>query len=69
MASSDDMPTGFVVAFGAIALALMLAGTYINAKMEADAYNRVTGEHVTWYDAVWLDLRVQASPKRETNHE
>jgi hypothetical protein len=41
------------------AACLLLPACYILASaMEANAYNRVTGAHVTTWDAMWLDLRV-----------
>lgn len=29
------------------------------AKMKSDTYNRLTGANTTWWDAVWVELRVQ----------
>lgn len=44
-----------------IALTLGGATTWIFAINEADAFNRLTtGPKVTTWDAVWLDLRVEA---------
>ncbi len=37
--------------------------TVAAASFESSAYNRLTGAHTTWWDAVWLDLRVQDTPK------
>jgi hypothetical protein len=31
---------------------------------EAQAYNRITGSQVTTWDAMFVDLRVQAEPKK-----
>lgn len=28
------------------------------SSQEAAAYNRLTGGHATWWDAVWVELRV-----------
>lgn len=33
------------------------------SHMEAKSYNRVTGSSVSTWDAMWIDLRVQAGPK------
>jgi hypothetical protein len=44
--------------FAAIALAFV-ALIMIQPYMEACAYERVTGKHVSAWDALWLDLRVQ----------
>lgn len=35
----------------------------MSARFEAAAYERVTGKHVTTWDAIWLDLRVQEEVK------
>jgi hypothetical protein len=46
-----------------VALALIFAGslTWLSATQEAAAFNRITvGPKVTTWDAVWLDLRVEA---------
>ena len=41
--------------------ACLLAFTVFSAKMEADAFNRLTtGPRVTIMDALFLDLRVEA---------
>ena len=40
---------------------LVLIGL-LQPAFEAAAYNRVTGANVTYWDAVWLDLRVLAEP-------
>lgn len=31
----------------------------LQPKFEADTYTRLTGKKVTYWDAVWCDLRVQ----------
>lgn len=33
-----------------------------SAHMEAKAYNRITGQHVSTWDAMWVELRVQSGP-------
>ena len=33
------------------------------SSMEAKAYNRVTGSNVTTWEAMWIELRVQAGPQ------
>ena len=46
-----------------VSLALVFAGsmTWVSATQEAAAFNRITtGPKVTTWDAVWLDLRVEA---------
>ena len=48
----------FVLTFGAC------VGFWVfSSSMEAAAYNRVTGKHVSTWDAMWIELRVQESVK------
>lgn len=54
------MFAAFVV--GAMALTFIIAIPL--AYFEAQAYNRQTGASVTTWDAMFLDLRVQAEPKK-----
>ena len=43
------------------ALAIALAFPIFSAYQEATAFNRITnGPHVTTWEAIWLDLRVEA---------
>jgi len=46
-------------------IVLSLVVWAISSKMEAEAYNRVTGENVSTWDAMWIELRVQSPPKKE----
>lgn len=47
----------------AIWIVICLAYLALQPHFESQAYNRLTGAHTTYWDAVWLDLRVQSSPK------
>lgn len=51
----------------AIFAALCILGTVaiwvFSSKMEAQAYNRQTGANVSTWDAMWVELRVQAGPQ------
>lgn len=47
-----------------VAIAISIAAWIISSKMEAEAYNRVTGENVSTWDAMWIELRVQSPPKK-----
>lgn len=61
MWSSDKDRNDFrwcVVGFIAILLCIF-AFTVVKASFRANAYNNVTGKHVSTWDAYWLDLRVQ----------
>lgn len=35
------------------------------AHKEAETYNRLTGAHVTTWDAMWVELRVQEGTRRD----
>ena len=52
---------------GAVAILIILAivpvGWVFKSYMEAKSYNEVTGKNVTTWQAMWIDLRVQDSPK------
>ncbi len=36
---------------------------YFSASMEAKAFNRITGNNVSTWDAMWVELRIPAPPK------
>ena len=57
----DDSILGlwWYVIVGILMVALMGGWVWIQSHQEAAAYGRVTGKGVSWWDAVWLDLRVQ----------
>lgn len=46
-------------------LALVISVFWGQASCEASAYRRLTGKHVTAWDALWLDLRVQEGVKND----
>lgn len=48
---------------GIIITVLLLAGFLISPKLEADAYTKLTGKKVSYWDAAVLDLRAQESIK------
>jgi hypothetical protein len=47
----------------ALAVLLILAGGWIGACQEAKTYNKITGADVTTWDALWVELRIQESPR------
>lgn len=47
----------------AVVVGILFLGC-ISAKMESDTYNRLTGAHTTWWDAMWVELRVQDAPAK-----
>jgi ABC-type spermidine/putrescine transport system permease subunit II len=51
-----------VVLLVLLALLATPVAVVFQAKMESSAYNRLTGAHTTWFDALWVELRVQDSP-------
>ena len=62
----DKPMWGQVATIALLALTTFAAvgGWYvISAYFEAAAYERVTGKHVTTWDAIFLDLRVQEDVK------
>lgn len=53
--NSDNAMALFIV--GLVLFVLMIG--ILQPKFEADAYSRLTGKKVGYWDALWLDLRVQ----------
>lgn len=54
------------VAFPLMLVMLLVFSAVVStflAWQEAAAYNRATGKHVSTWDAIWLDLRVQSEAK------
>ena len=45
------------------AVALGIGCVYLKASYKAQAYERLTGKHVTIMDAMFLDLRIQEQVK------
>lgn len=43
-------------------IAFAVAAWVFSASMEAAAFNRATGSHVSTWDAMWAEFRVQAAP-------
>lgn len=44
-----------IVVLGALALPVF------SARMEANTYNRITGADVTWWEALWVELRLDCN--------
>lgn len=57
----EELLAGLIV--GGAALLLFLGIWVFASAMEARAYNNVTGGNVSTWDAMWIELRVQAEPK------
>lgn len=47
----------------ALTCAIGLGIWVVKSRFEASAYNRITGSHVSTWDAMWVELRVQDSPR------
>lgn len=47
-----------------ILLSLIVAATivFVSPYYESKRYNKITGAHTTYWDAFWLELRVQDQP-------
>jgi hypothetical protein len=47
-------------------LVFAVAVEWISAVNEAATFNRITGSHVTAWDALWVELRVQSPAQIDT---
>lgn len=63
LAWADKHPVASVVTLSLLFLLILVSADVVKSKFEADAYNRATGSSVSTWDALWIELRVQASPK------
>lgn len=61
----EKNPIKAMVVFIVAVLVITVGGWVFQSAMEAKAYNRATGSEVTTWDAMWIELRVQAGPKSE----
>lgn len=61
----DEEEFGCLITSVALVLLLILAFGFgwFRASQESKTYNRLTGANTTTWDAVWVELRVQDSPK------
>jgi ABC-type spermidine/putrescine transport system permease subunit II len=50
-------------------LLLLLLFQLIAWSMESRTYNRLTGASTTWWDAVWVELRVQDQPIKQPQNQ
>lgn len=53
--------TAIVIIFFLGLLVLVIVEPYFESRH----YNKVTGAHTTYWDAVWLELRVQDKPREQ----
>lgn len=50
--------------FYLLLLALAVIVLIMQPYFESSTYNRLTGAHTTYWDALWVELRVQDAPKK-----
>jgi hypothetical protein len=60
MTTIEKLQVAFII-LALISIPLILAGA---AYMESSTYNKLTGAETTWWDALWVELRVQDNPIR-----
>lgn len=59
--------SGFTLVEGLVLIAIMLSLVVvfiIRPLMESRTYNKLTGANTTWWDAIWVELRVQDQPNK-----
>lgn len=54
----SDRPIAAVITLVAIAVVAVVSEWVFVSHMEAGAFNRITGEQVSTWDAMWVHLRV-----------
>lgn len=63
MSKRSDM---WIVLATAALIAVFYCGPWVvSSYFEAKAFNRITGQNVTTWDAMWLNLRVQEPAARD----
>lgn len=62
MIDKDD-PLWHVLVAGLVVIALGIGWWVFQSNREAAAYNNATGSHVSTWDAMWVELRVQGQAK------
>jgi hypothetical protein len=58
--------TKFHLKFAGVVATFFAAGLCLvgfSAYMQSETYNKLTGAKTTWWDAIWVELRVQDNPK------
>lgn len=63
-----DLPCGFYLLALVLTMTFMTILGYFEASMEAAAFERVTGKKVSAWDAMFIELRVDESPKNDDTH-
>jgi hypothetical protein len=66
---SDDAQIKWIMG-GFLASLLFICGlAVLGWHMESRTYNRLTGASTTWWDAVWVELRVQDQPIKQPQNQ
>jgi len=60
---NDELPGCLVALMVVFALIGGPAFAIYSFHMESATFNRLTGAHTTWWDAAWVELRVQQAPQ------
>jgi hypothetical protein len=63
---NDDVKFISLLILGILLIFFSSISWVFKSHMEAKAYNHVTGQHVSTWDAMWVELRVQAGPANNT---
>jgi hypothetical protein len=62
--SDSRTSAGDLGCFGVcVMVAIAILGWIVDASIRAQAFNSATGKHVTTWDAMFIELRVDAPPK------
>lgn len=59
----ESTKIAWTVLIGIAFVGILIGAWFLRSYMEAQAYNRVTGENVSAWDAMWIELRVQSGPR------
>jgi hypothetical protein len=51
------------IALAVVVLTSIPVFVIVSAHMESRTFNRLTGAHTTWADALFVELRVQEAPQ------
>jgi len=58
MNNKGDSSLAVLIGLTILFLAIVAGAGIFQAHMEASTYNKLTGGNATWFDALWVELRV-----------
>jgi hypothetical protein len=58
MPHQRDYSLLYIAIFAILFFSLIGGVVFFQAHMEAKTYNKLTGSNATWWDAMWVELRV-----------